>query len=358
MIVIRRSDNTRPILRQLLPAAGILLSLALICSVLRACGHGPETERPVPTAAVRTDPLSKADPSGVPESGTPSVTAGPDREQTGEMTETQAPDTAERFGTDQPADGPETIRASRADIAETEAKTKAPASVGASLPGTVPVPTAPPQTSPLPAAAPPEAETAPPQTSPLPVTAPSEAETPPPQTSPLPVTAPSEAETAPPQTGTVHEHVWVPVTSLTRIEAETQTIFHEAEYETVWVTDREAWEESVEVFPAWEEEITEIHTVCNECGFDFTACRESGISPAEHSRDHVLAGGFGGWHTEAVVTELIRHEAEYRTVYHSAEGHEERRLIREARTETVVLTPAREEETVIGFRCPECGAVR
>ena len=174
-------------------------------------------------------------------------------------------------------------------------------------------------------------------------------DTPPAATVPAPVT------TVPPAT-TVHVHSWVPVTERVRIEAETSVVHHEAEYESVRVTDREAWEETVEVSPAWDEEVTEVHTVCNECGFDFTAHAESGVTPAVHSREHVLAGGFGGWHTEAVTVGVIHHEAEYRTVHHEAEWHTEERLLHEAWDETVMLREAYEEETVTGYRCAECGA--
>ena len=170
-----------------------------------------------------------------------------------------------------------------------------------------------------------------------------------------PATVPVTVTTVPPVT-TVHVHSWVPVTERVRIEAETSVVHHEAEYESVRVTDREAWEETVEVSPAWDEEVTEVHTVCNECGFDFTAHAESGVTPAVHSREHVLAGGFGGWHTEAVTVGVIHHEAEYRTVHHEAEWHTEERLLHEAWDETVVLREAYEEETVTGYRCAECGA--
>ncbi len=169
-------------------------------------------------------------------------------------------------------------------------------------------------------------------------------------------TAPFETSCILPETSAPHMHEWVPVTAPIHVEAETAIMHHEDEYETIWITDREAWEETVEVSPAWEEEVTEVHTVCNECGFDFTAHAESGVTPAAHSREHVLAGGFGGWHTEAVVVNVIRHEAEYQTVRHGAEGHFEQQLIREAWDETVEIRPAHEEEIIIGYRCPICGA--
>ena len=196
-----------------------------------------------------------------------------------------------------------------------------------------------------------------------------------------------------------HQHSWVEVKTTIHHDAEYihhdaeyQTVHHDAEYTTVhhdaeyttqWVEDKPAWDEQVLVKEAWDETVTttkyEVHLLCN-CGFDFSAnhCSDS-ASVNEHTKAHALNGEFqyGNTHTETIPVEhqeVIHHDAEYTTVHHDAEGHNEQVLVQEAWDESVkardawdeqVVTKAAwdekvkdawDETAVTGYKCSECGA--
>lgn len=218
----------------------------------------------------------------------------------------------------------------------------------------------------------------------------------------------SEEESVP-----AHSHEWVPVTEtvifpeetavvqyeaethivhheaeteILHHEAETRVVFHEAETETLRVTDRKAWEEEVILEEAWDEEITEIHALCNVCGMDYHGLSEE-IIQADQS-GHLQRGEGSGWHTEAVTVEILHHEPLTSLVHHEEEWHTEEHVIREAweetltdreaweeavlleeawdeivtdreaREEIMVIQEARTETLVAGYRCRGCGAVR
>ena len=77
----------------------------------------------------------------------------------------------------------------------------------------------------------------------------------------------------------------------------------------VWATKtihHDAVTETYEVCPAWDEEITETHTVCNGCGFDFTANGYSNEQLLDHSCN-------ASYRTATVVVGTIHHDAEYGT---------------------------------------------
>ena len=102
-----------------------------------------------------------------------------------------------------------------------------------------------------------------------------------------------------------------------------------AVYEQNWVVDKEAVYDEVKVVDkeAWTEEITEIHTVCYNCGLDYTA---EGYTPeqlAEHVKQHILSGeSNGAYGDREVVVDTIEHPEEFHmeTVLVSPEeGHYE-----------------------------------
>ena len=108
-----------------------------------------------------------------------------------------------------------------------------------------------------------------------------------------------------------HEHVWEPVT------------------ETRWVEDVPAWDEEIVVGDAWAETVDEYgtvtHQVCADCGAYLDEMTEAERS--EHIKAHVMSGGSGSHYTkqfrEKTGVRVIEHPAQYRTVHHEAEGHEE-----------------------------------
>lgn len=109
-------------------------------------------------------------------------------------------------------------------------------------------------------------------------------------------------------------------------------IDQEAKYEKVKVVDKEAVYDEVKVVDkeAWTEEITEIHTVCYNCGLDYTA---EGYTPeqlAEHVKQHMLNGESGQYGSREVVVDTIVHPEEFHmeTVLVSPEEfHYEDRLV-------------------------------
>ena len=88
-------------------------------------------------------------------------------------------------------------------------------------------------------------------------------------------------------------------------EEATGKIWHEPVYEQVWVVDEEAWDEDV----------YEVHCICNTCGLDLTI---AGIRPSSH-----LGGDeedCESWHSENV---------KIKTIHHDEDGHYEQKLVKE-----------------------------
>lgn len=128
-----------------------------------------------------------------------------------------------------------------------------------------------------------------------------------------------------------HTHTWGDETYTVTKPAEYEQIKvvdKEAVYEQNWVVDKEAVYDEVKVVDkeAWTEEITEIHTVCYNCGLDYTA---EGYTPeqlAEHVKQHMLNGESGQYGSREVVVDTIEHPEEFHmeTVLVSPEeGHYE-----------------------------------
>ena len=101
-----------------------------------------------------------------------------------------------------------------------------------------------------------------------------------------------------------------------------------AVYEQNWVVDKEAVYDEVKVVDkeAWTEDVTAVHTVCYNCGLDYTA---EGYTPeqlAEHVKQHMLNGESGQYGSREVVVDTIEHpeESHMETVLVSPEeGHYE-----------------------------------
>lgn len=108
-----------------------------------------------------------------------------------------------------------------------------------------------------------------------------------------------------------HEHVWEPVT------------------QTRWVEDVPAWDEEISAEDVWSETVDEYgtvtHQVCGDCGAYLDEMSEAERSG--HIKAHVMSGGSGSQYTkqfrEKTGVRVIEHPAQYRTVHHEAEGHEE-----------------------------------
>ena len=128
-----------------------------------------------------------------------------------------------------------------------------------------------------------------------------------------------------------HTHTWGNAQYVVDKPAEYEqkwVVDKEAVYEQNWVVDKEAEYDEVKVVDkeAWTEEITEIHTVCYNCGLDYTA---EGYTPeqlAEHVKQHMLNGESGQYGSREVVVDTIEHpeESHMETVLVSPEeGHYE-----------------------------------
>ena len=95
-------------------------------------------------------------------------------------------------------------------------------------------------------------------------------------------------------------------------------IDQEAKYEKVEVIDQEEkwdWVTNI-ITPAWDEEITEIHTVCFTCGLDFDAEGMSNEELLQHVKQHKLNGeSDGSYGDKEVVVDTIHHEAVTKDVW-------------------------------------------
>ena len=94
----------------------------------------------------------------------------------------------------------------------------------------------------------------------------------------------------------------------------------------VYIVDAAAWDEPVVTY------IQEVHTICNVCGFDFSAAGYTMAELGDHDEAHVLALEGSGWHTELVQVPITTY------VHHDEVGHV--------------------ENVVVGQVCTVCGATQ
>ena len=210
-------------------------------------------------------------------------------------------------------------------------------------------------------------------------TAPTKATTAPTKATSAPTTAaPTKgttkaAETTAPTT-TAHVHSWVPVTKTVHHDAVTRQVWvvDQAAYdETVVVTPaydeqvqtQAAWDETVVVTPAYDEPVYDWQQVCNVCGYVFPIGTSGDV--ILHHED-IDPGCGGGWHAIQVqvgsthhdaVTQVVHHDAVYTTVHHDAVTtnvhHEEK-----GHYETVTDKAAYDETVTTGYKCSVCGATK
>lgn len=119
-----------------------------------------------------------------------------------------------------------------------------------------------------------------------------------------------------------HEHVWGAEQWVVDKEAWTETIDHPAETheEQQWVVDQEAWDEQV---------IVGYHSVCNECGQEYTGKMEhynqygcdssKGYTSNVPIYDTIHHDEVGHWETVTIIDK----EAWTETIEHPEEGHYE-----------------------------------
>ena len=195
-------------------------------------------------------------------------------------------------------------------------------------------------------------------------------------------TAPTtQAPTTAAPTSAGHEHTWVADKKTVHHDAETRTVHHDAETQvvhhdaetTVIHHDEEGHYEEVQVLvsPAWDEEITEVHTVCKGCGFDYTANHYTEEQIDEHATAHLLNGENGGWKSAVVVVGTVHHDAVYTTEQQwivdkaawdetvvTKEAWDETVVVKAAWDETVTVKEAYDEEIITGYHCSGCGATK
>ena len=184
-----------------------------------------------------------------------------------------------------------------------------------------------------------------------------------PSTTATPSTAaPSTAANDSSTTAAAHTHNWVEVTKVVHHDAVTHVVHHDAVYETVTVPEQGHWEETttkVEVEPAWDEQIQELHTFCNTCGKDLSAAGLSGDNLVLHADECDMTG----WHDNLVVVQTIHHDAIYedqttKTWIVDVPAHDEQKLVSEAWDQTVVDQAAYDETVITGYKCSGCGATK
>ena len=202
-------------------------------------------------------------------------------------------------------------------------------------------------------------------------TAPTKATSAPTTTAPTKGTTKAAETTAP---TTAHVHSWVPVT---------KTVHHDATTKKVWVVDQAAYDETVVVTPAWDEQVlaqaaydeTVVVTpaydepvydwqqVCNVCGYVFPIGTSIDDIAYHIFTDPGCGGGYhavqvqvGSTHHDAV-TQVVHHDAVYQTVHHDAVTtnvhHDE-----VGHYETVTDKAAYDETVTTGYQCSVCGATK
>ena len=124
----------------------------------------------------------------------------------------------------------------------------------------------------------------------------------------------------------------------------------DAVYDQVKVIDQEEkwdWVTNV-ISPAWDEEITEIHTVCFVCGLDFDAEGMSNEALLAHMKDHALAGEGSGYGSKEVVVDVIHHEEVTEDVWTKVQDEI-------FHMEDVLVTP---EQGHWEHTCTDCGEIQ
>lgn len=124
----------------------------------------------------------------------------------------------------------------------------------------------------------------------------------------------------------------------------------DAVYDQVKVIDQEEkwdWVTNV-ISPAWDEEITEIHTVCFVCGLDFDAEGMSNEALLAHMKDHALAGEGSGYGSKEVVVDIIHHEEVTGDVWTKVQDEI-------SHMEDVLVTP---EQGHWEHTCTDCGEIQ
>lgn len=124
----------------------------------------------------------------------------------------------------------------------------------------------------------------------------------------------------------------------------------DAVYEQVKVVDQEEkwdWVTNI-ITPAWDEEITEIHTVCFTCGCDFTAEGMSDVDIMNHQKDHMRKGESADYGSREVVVDTIHHEAVTEDVWTKIQDEI-------SHMEDVLVTP---EQGHWEHTCAECGEIQ
>ena len=137
--------------------------------------------------------------------------------------------------------------------------------------------------------------------------------------------APTQTQSTPKPTQSSHTHTWVTEQVLVQAaydeNVQTKAAWDEqVQTKAAWdeqMQTKAAWDEQVLIKEAWDETITEMHTVCNACGFDFSAAGMNGSDIADHIFD--VHDGNSGYHEVWIEVGTVHHDAEYTTVHHEAE---------------------------------------
>ena len=124
----------------------------------------------------------------------------------------------------------------------------------------------------------------------------------------------------------------------------------DAVYDQVKVIDQEEkWDWVINIIsPAWDEEITEIHTVCFTCGCDFDAEGMSNEEVSAHAKAHVMNGESGDYGSREVVVDTIHHEAVTEKVWTKVQDEI-------SHMENVLVTP---EKGHWEHACADCGEIQ
>ena len=136
-------------------------------------------------------------------------------------------------------------------------------------------------------------------------------------------TTPSQP--AQPSQPSAHEHNWVAVT------------------EQVWVEDKAAWDETVLVKEAWDEETVTYEWQWVNIGYKTGDGKMWATKEEAQAHAITLPVDQGHYSTiadevQVPITTTIHHDAEYTTVHHDATGHY--------------------EDVVVGYKCSSCGATK
>lgn len=140
---------------------------------------------------------------------------------------------------------------------------------------------------------------------------------------------------------TVHVHDW---------KERTEGIWHDAETEEVWITDSDAWDETVTTAVPVYETVKICVASCRGCGQTFSGEDYSQVIDDCHSHIISAHGNACGYGLEKSHTEQRQTGSEMvtETIHHDATGH----------YETVVIKEGYEEIAAAGYYCSGCGSIR